>query len=396
MKTILATHIVGCLDPRFGGPAYSVKTLAEHLSARGVQADVLTFNYPFRDRRCNLKNGSRHLIAPDFFLSRYLAGWNPLTIKPLKKAAGVASIVHVHGLWTWFGKYARIAAVQQKRPLIISPRGMLEGWALRNSTFKKKVALFLYEKSNLQSATLFHATSAQELESMRQFGLTQPVALIPNGIDLPDLHRRNSIDVFQKFKLPAGKRLFLFLSRIHPKKGIEMLLREWGALSKQHQEWHLIIAGDGERAYLAKLQKMARGYELQDRVSWTGLVSGADKEAFFRKAEFFVLPSYSENFGISIAEALAHGVPVIATRETPWKEIEDFKCGWWIKAENEGLNQSLRHIFKLSANELQAMGQMGINLVSERFSWGNISQKMADTYRWILNKNNKPDYVIID
>ncbi len=396
MQFYRSLQILGSLDSRIGGPAYSVKKLAEHLSAGSLPSDIWTCSYPFPDHPHHLKNGARHFVAPEFFFSRYLAGWNPFAAGSLKKVVCGASIVHVHGLWLWYGKYARITAAQQACPLVISPRGMLEEWAVKRSVLKKKIALFLYERANFRSAALFHATSAQEVESIRRFGITQPVALIPNGIDMPKTNRQSLVDIAEKFNLPAGKRFFLFLSRIHPKKGVEMLLQEWSALRKRYKDWHLIIAGDGDRDYLISLQKMICDYELQNQVSWVGHIYGEDKDAFFKKAEFFVLPSYSENFGVSVAEALAQGIPVLTTRETPWKEIEEFKCGWWIPAKNQALNQSLQEAFKLPVSDLQAMGRFGVDLVGQRYSWGNISEKMSHAYRWLLKKSDKPNCVIVE
>ena len=265
-------------------------------------------------------------------------------------------VVHLHGLW----KYPAIATNswfrKLHRPYIVSPQGMLEPWALKRSRMKKRLAMMLFQKSCLKNAACIHATAHMEAENIRRAGFINPIALIPNGVEVPEKRKVES------GKRKAESKTALFLSRIHPKKGLLNLVKAWSVVSKEQgarskeQEWVLVIAGPDEGGHLAEVQAAVRSAGLENRIHFQGEVMGDEKIKCYQEADLFILPSFSENFGLVIAEALSCGVPVVTTRATPWEELETHRCGWWIETGAEPLMKALRAAMALSDAERIEMG----------------------------------------
>jgi glycosyltransferase involved in cell wall biosynthesis len=232
----------------------------------------------------------------------------------------------------------------------------------------------------------FVATSSKEYDGLRQFGLRQPVAVIPNGTEVAAASAVEST----RACAAAGERVALFLSRIHPGKGVLELVRAWSQLAAAG--WRLRIAGPDEGGHWGQVASLVRQLGLGDRVDYLGPVDGERKAALYREADLFVLPTFSENFGVVVAEALAHGVPVITTRGAPWADLEVYGCGWWIEVGVEPLVAALRQAMALSDAQRAAMGARGREYV-RRFDWGRIAEQTVALYRWILGQGEMPDVV---
>jgi len=226
-STIL--HVVASVNPAVGGPAQSVPRLAGALSAAGAEVRVLCLDYPEHGPLPKLPDGVLLAVRPNI-LTRPLRGWSPALDAALGQEARTARIIHSHGLWMGPNHYAARAAARHHIPLVISPRGMLGTWALGHSAFRKKLLWHLRESRNLRSAAAFHATSVAESEDIRRAGFRQPVAVLPNGVALSEASTRDRDWLDAAHPRFRGKRLALFLSRLHPKKGIEELLTEWARL----------------------------------------------------------------------------------------------------------------------------------------------------------------------
>ena len=263
---------------------------------------------------------------------------------------------------------------------------MLEPWAMSFRAWKKKLAWSLYQKRDLESAALLVATSAQEAESIRKVGLRQPIAVIPNGIDLPEWKERT----FPK----EGMRSALFLSRVHPKKGLMNLVAAWDRV--RPEEWRMIIAGPNEGNHRADVELAVRRAGLDQEIQFVGSVAGEAKEHLYRDADLFILPTYSENFGVVVAEALAYGVPVITTKGAPWEGLLSHKCGWWIDMGIEPLVEAIREATTMPNDERQEMGRSGRDYVAQDFSWPKIAEQMLSVYKWVLKKETKPDCILMD
>ncbi|WYL99579.1 MAG: glycosyltransferase [Gloeotrichia echinulata CP02] len=398
MKTVLqqayVCHVVANINENSGGPAYSVTNLAQALSVQGISPHLFTLDYQGHGKQVSTTNVNLHSYTATK-LAKYLRGFQPSASHALQKlAATELDLIHNHGLWMFPNLYARQAATRNNLPLLISPRGMLEAWSLRNSWLKKLPAWFLYEQQNLQKAIAFHATSKEEAKSLRQLNFRQPIAVIPNGVSIPNLDTQPSREVLcSLFPELTAKKWLLFLSRIHPKKGLDNLLLVWKTLVKQFPDWHLVIAGPDLIGYQAKLEELTATLQLQSQVTFTGMLSGEQKASALSNADLFILPTHSENFGIAIAESLAYGVPVITTKGAPWQDLETYGCGWWIENNQQGLRNALVDAIEMSGSERQAMGVKGRNLVDTKYSWNAIAKDMASVYHWILSGGEPPSCV---
>jgi glycosyltransferase involved in cell wall biosynthesis len=292
-------------------------------------------------------------------------------------------LLHDHGLWLPSNVMAAIVAKRYAVPLVISTRGMLTAWALRHNRWKKRLAWWAYQRWVLRQAALFHVTSQEEVDALRNLGFDQPAAIIPNGVPLPNLS-----DLKEK---EAGSRRVLFLSRLHPKKGLPMLLEAWAEV--RPAGWTLELVGPSEDGHRAELEAQARRMDLADHVHFVGSVSNDEKWDVYRRADLFVLPTHSENFGIVVAEALAAEVPAITTTGAPWGDLETRDCGWWVDSDMEAIAGALREAVALEPTEREAMGRRGRRLVEEQYSWPSVAEDMAATYRWLLGEGPRPDII---
>lgn len=387
-------HVVASINREVGGPAVTVPQLALTLARLGVETTLATLDYAALGSQPALA-GVRVESTVASALTRGLRGWSPGFARKLGAfAADGADVVHNHGLWMFPNYYARRAASMSRVPLVVSPRGMLDEWSLQRSRVRKFVAWQLFERQNLASAQLFHATSAAEATAIRAVGLHQPVAIIPNGVDLPDSESAPARELLDaRFPELRGKHWLLFMSRLHPKKGIVELLRAWRAIGPRHSGWQLVLAGPDLDGHGESMRRLAVELGVASRTTFTGMLSGDAKSCALGHAKLFVLPTHSENFGLVVAEALAHGVPVITTRAAPWKELLEADCGWWI----EGGEESVQETLEAALNQPQAvrseMGARGRALVAARYSWDRIGRDMKAVYLWIRGNGSRPGFV---
>jgi glycosyltransferase involved in cell wall biosynthesis len=284
-------------------------------------------------------------------------------------AGGV--ILHDHGVW--LATNHAVAAFARKAHVVrvVSPRGMLSTWAMQRGWLKKRAAWLAYQRRDLESVTAFHATSDAEAAEIRALGFTQPIAVIPNGVAFPEAIERTAG--------ANGRRTMLFLSRIHPKKGLENLLRAWHAAAPP-AEWRLVIAGPDEGGHRAEIERVVAEQGLGRRVEFPGEISDADKWRWYAAADVFVLPSFSENFGLVVGEALAAGTPAITTTGSPWREAAAQGAGWEAEPTVAGLTAALRAAIACSDRERAAMGARGSLWVRRRFAWRGAAERMREFY----------------
>lgn len=320
-------------------------------------------------------------------------------------AVGLKSfdLVHIHGIWD--RRLHKIAVMCRKAsvPYVIAPRGMLEPWSLRQKWLKKRIARWLYQDRDLKLTAALHATAESEAEQFRRLGFRNKIIISPNGVNVPA----------GTFKVKAEgegeQRIALFVSRMHPKKGVLELVESWARVKPKGWQCELVYTmnSDEERAYEQKVKNriLALGMSYQDKGGtvhcststsrfdflFTGPLDDDVKWSAYARADLFVLPTYSENFGIVIAEALWAGVPVITTKGTPWKELDERKCGWWIDLPPiDSLDKALGEAVEHSNNPnnrtiLQEMGCRGRELVEKGYTWAAVCDKMVRGYEEALN-----------
>lgn len=342
---------VASIDSAMGGPSRSVCQLSNSLRQRDVDIEIITneISNKFKNelQRSNKKN----------------------------------TLIHNNGIWLKINHFTSNAARQTGIPLIITPRGMLEPWALKYRRWRKLLAWILYQRRDLISATVIHATSVQEADNLQLLNLGLPIAVIPNGVQIPEL--------YASFNAEKKKRTILFLSRIHPKKGLLNLVRAWSSL-KNKDGWKLIIAGTSEDGHEEKIKNLVSELKISDSVEFIGPVSDNDKWSLYQSSDIFVLPTYSENFGIVVAEALSCGVPVITTKGAPWNELEKYKCGWWVDTGIEPLLTAIDKAISLSDEERTQMGIRGRRLIENNYNWNKVADQMIELYQWVLGNGDSP------
>lgn len=383
-------HTVASLKASSGGTSQSVPALCEALGAEGCDVTLLSQSArrpasPDRVPDARLV-GTRLVPGPSLPALRfsYAPGFGREMLAACRERR--VELVHTHGMWTYVNHASARAARAAGLPLVVSPRGMLEDWALAYRGWKKRLAWRLYQEADLRGARAFCASSAQEAEQLRKLGFAQPIAVTPNGVDLPG----------GGIVRPANRerRTALFLSRIHPKKGLLDLVQAWAAV--RPAGWRLVIAGPDEDGHAKVVEAAVENASLQDVVTFRGEVRGEEKRAVWREADLFVLPTHSENFGIVVAEALAWGLPVITTRGAPWSDLVGWKCGWWTERGAEGVATALAAAVALSDEARAAMGENGRRLVREKFTWDRIAQDTIAFYRWLLHGGERPGHVLAE
>lgn len=305
-------------------------------------------------------------------------------------------LVHLHGLWTYPSIAVNRWAKRSKKPYVITPHGMLDKWALRNSAWKKKIAGFIYENKNLNSAACIHSLSATETMSIRQYGIKNPICQIPNGVDLPDTTSACVLPPWHSL-IPKGKKILLYLGRIHPKKGLANMLLAWSHVRKKQtvlsNNWTLIVAGWDQGGHESELKRLAKELELFNDVLFIGPQFGKMKISCYRNANAFILPSFSEGFPMVVLEAWSHGLPVIMTTQCNISEGFEACAAIQIQPDVTDISRGMIQLIEMSANECALMGTRASTLVKERFAWKRIANEMKSVYEWILGGGTPPDSV---
>lgn len=371
-------HCIASIDKNSGGTTTACIDLIEQLKTRLDRVYLYTLMSE-NTVLYSVENGGVFFSEPSFM------GYSRELNKELRLHE--VDVFHGHALWNLPIHQMAVIARKKSVPYIMSIHGMLEPWSLKQSVLKKTLAMALYQKKDLMMAFCLHATAMMEVNNIRKLGLKKPIALIPNGINISEYPLKD-------YSIKKDKRKILFLSRIHPKKGIEYLINAWERLQEQlKQNWEVEIAGNGDSDYINALNDLIKEKNLQNQIRIVGPKFGKDKTVIYHSADLFVLPTYSENFGIVIAEALASGVPVITTTGTPWEELEKYQAGKWIDINEESLANAMSFLMNKNKEELKNMGLNGRKLIEENYSIESVAEKFVMLYQWVITGKNKPNFV---
>ncbi len=382
-------HVVPAVSAQASGPSYSVTRLCESLCRQGAVVTLAALDW-------TADAGYRP------YLKTFPLGWGPRALGRSPKmnrwlhervAAGDIGIVHNHGMWQMNSLYPAWAARRGKAKYVVSPRGAFSQWAMKSGSLAKLVFWPMLQRPALARVTCFHATSESEYHDIRRLRFRQPVAIVPNGVDIPEISK--------KADPAATEKTLLFLGRLHQVKGLDLLLKAWAQLETAFPEWRLVIVGSdsgyhGSTGYLESLKAMVRELGLT-RVSFAGALYGEEKWDAYRRASLFVLPTHSENFAMTVAESLSVGTPTVVSRGAPWAGLTDHHAGWWVDISVDGLLRALADGMSLPTSHLDAMGLRGREWMARDYSWDGVGGQMMDVYRWLDGASSRaPDCVRID
>lgn len=372
-------HVVPAITEEASGPTYCVERLCDALRNLGHKITAVALDWDGN------RASSSSLTTFPLGIGPKRLGRSPSMRRWLLRETqqGRVELIHNHSLWMMPNVYAGQAAKQARIPLVVSPHGTLCDWAFKSGSSVKHLFWPTVQRPALQATSCFHATAEAEYCDIRRMGFSQPVCVIPNGIDIRPLASTKDKE----------HRTLLFLGRIHKKKGVDVLLHAWRAVMYRFPEWRLDIIGPDNNGYLAEMKALAALLGLE-RVSFCGPLYGENKWEAYSDADLFVLPTHSENFGLSVGESLAAGTPAIVTHGAPWSGLVEHKAGWWIDQGLDSLIASLEEALARTIEDLSEMGLRGRSWIEAEFSWARIGWQMAETYRWLLQGTMKPSWVI--
>ena len=387
--------LTASISRQSGGLYWAIRPLAIGIKNSGYEVKVFSISDRYSDY--DLAQWKGIDVSLQVHWGPQALGYAPGLVQALNDAE--LNLIHTHGVWM----YPSVAAIhwsgQQKRPYIVSPHGMLDAWALKNSAWKKYIAGMLFEKAHLRRAACLHALCESEYLSIRNYGLKNPVAIIPNGIDLPD-QKNLDLQPDWSLELPQGSRVLLFLGRIHLKKGISNLLHSWARVRQNVPEktaaWRLVIAGWSQGGHQEELEHLVKELNIDESVHFVGPQFDNQKVASLHHADAFVLPSFSEGLPMSVLEAWSHGLPVLMTQQCNIPEGFESQSALEMVPETDSIAVALERLFNMSETERQSMGERGRKLVESRFAWKKVAADMCSMYEWVLGQGPKPSCVITD
>ncbi len=377
------------ISRRAGGLRDCVLNLARSLEEKhDVRVDVLSVEDEFAAADRPLWDPlSLHLARPRLATFRYAPELSH------NLSAPNLDLVHTHGLWTYLSIATLRWSQKRMKPYVVSPHGMLDPWALRNSRWKKRIASFLFERRHLKGAACLHAINRPEAVAMRNFGLKNPICVIPNGVEIPDSTTKLQPPEWGN-EFESDRKVLLYLGRLHPKKGLPTLLRSWREAISKNGDWILVIAGWDQAGHRSELEQLVAQLGISDSVKFVGPLFGAQRDAAYQSATAFVLPSLSEGQPLAVLEAWSHALPVIMTRECNLGE--GFEMGAAVRMEPTVASgtDALETLFSLGDAALREMGMCGKRLVASSFSWPRIAAEMFSVYQWVMGAGATPSCLL--
>jgi glycosyltransferase involved in cell wall biosynthesis len=383
-------HVIPSLSPALGGPTQVALKIVRAIRHQGIDAEIVTTNH---DHESNSDLTLNQLIeyegVPVWFLpvdyafKEYL--FSAALTRWLWQRVSDYDLLDNHYLFSYVPTCAAAIARHRKIPYTVRTQGQLTPWALKQSPVKKQLYTSLIERRNLNQAAAIHCTTPQEEQDLRNFGIQTPAITLPLGVQpAPQIANAKS-ELRRLYEIPGDRLIVLFLSRLHPKKRPDLLIDAFQQVASQNSNSHLLMAGSGEAGYLAYLQQLVTQKHLGERITFTGLITGNQKNILLQGADIFALPSYSENFGIAVAEAMAAGLPVIVT---PGVQIapEIFTAqGGIIVNDRAELITALTQLLE-SPQMRSLLSQNAMELAKDKYNWNSIAGQLIAAYGVIAKR----------
>jgi glycosyltransferase involved in cell wall biosynthesis len=380
-------QVAASLSPEWGGPVAVVEGLTRALSEQGVQSAVFATTGRRVGNSPILLDHIESAIFQTGPMSRLWTAHAPGLASALSRAVSENDVVHIHELWHYPHYAAYHAARKIGKPYIVTVHGEFDPWAMQQKGRKKWLYMSLIQRRILQQAAAVQAITPDEADQIRVQGIRTPIAVIPNGIDVTAFQNLPPRSAFlQRFPQLEGKRVILFLGRIHPKKGLDILAQAFARLVSQHENVHLVVAGPDEGTYRRQIEGFLATAGVLDKALFTGLLTGTEKLAAFAAADIFVLPSYSEGLSVSMLEALASGIPIVITRQCQFPEVADSGAGVVIEPDAGQLLEAMAMVLD-NPEEGRDMGRRGQKLVIQKYTWDSVATQIRKLYIDIVQRN---------
>lgn len=374
-------HTITDLNLSSGGAATATKRLYVALKEQGINNSLLTLSPNKRGDKIIITDSQITVIPFDgktqFVYSR---GY-----KEFLNNNTHFDIYHANGIWTYpTYKTIKVATLLNK-PTVVTMHGMLNHNALNFSAIPKKIFLSIFQRKELNRVSCIHATSRYEAQCIRDARVIAPIAVIPNGIEIKERVAPQK-DI-------SSHITFGFIGRVDRVKNLHLLLKVWRDIENIQKNIRLVIIGDGDKEYLKELLNFVCNNNITS-VEFKGMLSEDNTQLEIEKLNYLILPSISENFGMVVVEALSKGIPVIATKGTPWQDLEDCNCGWWIENNYNTLKATINAAIATEQAEYTVMSNHAKELAQSRYSIDYTAEKMHQLYNYLINKNNKPNFII--
>ncbi len=384
-RPLRVLHVIPSIGPARGGPSVVIRTMARCQTERGLEVHVATTDDNGLDRIAPLESVPMKQDSVTFWIfrrqTRFYTFSFPLT-RWLWKRTAEYDLVHIHALFSYPSVAAAICAKFAGVPYIVRPLGTLSHWGMRNRRpWLKRLSFRFIESFILKGSAGVHYTSEQEALEARDWGVRGNSLVIPNPVDLPENVRGR--------RTLAARMVVLFLSRLDPKKGLDLLLPAFARVRACNPQAVLMIAGDGDSEFVDGLKQQALRLGLGQYVSWTGFLRGEEKRDAFADAGIFVLPSYSENFGVAVVEAMGAGLPVIVSDQVGiHREVAKADAGLVVECSVESLESALTRA--LGDEQLRARMGANASALARQFSPEIVAKQLIDAYARICDNHGEP------
>ena len=377
-------HVTPSMSPTWGGPTVAVSELTSELTRQGVNCEIVTTR-GYRVGISQISSPGVPIYSFDTgFPAQFWTAYSPKLSRFLNERADSFDLIHIHQVWHYPGYAAFRSARKHKLPCILTIHGELSDWGLRQKALKKRIYMVALMNRILRNVNVLHAVSLAEKEQVVKLGYETPVAVAPNGIEpapfeaLPD-----PTEFIQRYPVLKGKRIILFLGRLHAKKGLDILARSFSIIAKRFEDTVLLVVGPNKFGTREKMESILSSEDLLGRTVFTGLLTGEDKLAAINCADLFVLPSHSEGFAITVLEAMAARLPVVITKGCEFNEVSEHGAGLVVEADEGQIAEAITTLLS-DADLCKRMGQQGRKLVTERYTWQTIAATIANLYKTLV------------
>jgi len=383
-------HVTASLTAEWGGPPRVVAALTEALGRRDIRCAIFTPIHSQTRQLIIQPGGTEVCVFPCGWLARWWTGYSPALNAALLERVREFDVIHVHEFWHYPHFAGCRAAMRWNKPYVITIHGGLQPWALNHKSIRKRVYMKLVQRRILERASAVHAVTGTEIHHLQRLGLGSRVTLIPNGIDAREfqcLPPRREFE--ERYPEVAGKPIILFLGRIHPIKGLDLLARAFGRLARERTNVRLVIAGPDANGHRVKVEGILAAEGARDLTIFPGMLHGREKLAALARADVLVLPSRSEIRSIVALEAMACRVPVVLTRQCDFPEVAEANAGEIVEPEPGQLAEALKGLLD-NPDLRRRMGENGRRMVLERYTWDQIADEMAALYEMVLGRSSPP------